>query len=303
MSQCTVYAEDGEKIADFIDTVGVKSQVDLVVILDRSLGIGQSKYYSTYFELLQTIIKHYVYVHPDYVRIAAVTFGRDTSTPFDFINGEPKTKAEFLAEPDPPIDRLEFYNNREKGAGTNIKDSLEVASGILVGGRTFRDAKQVILLVTDGEYNVDEEPYGVATRIREDEKVTIFCIGIGRNLTPGNVRKLATGGAEYYAKYQIWEDLLNQRPYPVNEGKLIKFRDKKAVASRLPLVQQKREHIFQLPKPAVQHFLSTCLELFPWVSRYRIWLMTWAENLPLLYTHPIFREPTGNNRFDISKYK
>ena len=224
MSQSTVYAEDGEEITDFIDTVGVKSQVDLVVILDRSLGIGQFKYYSTYLELVQTIIKHYVHLHPDNVRIAAVTFGRDTSTPFDFINGEPKTKAEVLAGSDPPIDRLEFYNNREQGAGTNIKDSLEVASEILAGAKTFRDAKQVILLVTDGEYNVDEEPYGVATRIREDENVTIFCIGIGKSLTPGNVRTLATR-AEYYANYDIWEDLLKQRPYPVNEGKLIKSCD------------------------------------------------------------------------------
>ena len=42
------------------------------------------------------------------------------------------------------------------------------------------------------------------------------------------------------------------------------------------VVQQQRDQIFAVPKPAVQH-LSTCLELFPGVSKYRIWLMTLPE--------------------------
>ena len=42
------------------------------------------------------------------------------------------------------------------------------------------------------------------------------------------------------------------------------------------IVQQQRDQIFEVPKPAVQH-LSTCLELFLGVSRYRIWLMTLPE--------------------------
>ena len=42
------------------------------------------------------------------------------------------------------------------------------------------------------------------------------------------------------------------------------------------IVQQQRDHIFEVPKPAVQH-LSTCLELFSGISRYRIWLMTLPE--------------------------
>ena len=45
------------------------------------------------------------------------------------------------------------------------------------------------------------------------------------------------------------------------------------------LVQQQTPNraIFkELPKPALQH-LSTCLELFPGVSRYRIWLMALPE--------------------------
>ena len=42
------------------------------------------------------------------------------------------------------------------------------------------------------------------------------------------------------------------------------------------IVQQQRDQIFEVPKPAVQHF-STCLELFSGISRYRIWLMTLPE--------------------------
>ena len=42
------------------------------------------------------------------------------------------------------------------------------------------------------------------------------------------------------------------------------------------IVQQQRAQIFEEPKPAVQH-LSTCLELFSGISRYRIWLMTLPE--------------------------
>ena len=42
------------------------------------------------------------------------------------------------------------------------------------------------------------------------------------------------------------------------------------------IVQQQRVQIFEVPKPAVQH-LSTCLELFSGISRYRIWLMTLPE--------------------------
>ena len=39
---------------------------------------------------------------------------------------------------------------------------------------------------------------------------------------------------------------------------------------------QQRDQIFEVPKTAVQH-LSTCLELFSGISRYRIWLMTLPE--------------------------
>ena len=65
----------------------------------------------------------------------------------------------------------------------------------------------------------------------------------------------------------------------------------------IQLVQQQRDRIFAVPKPAV-HNLSTCLELLKgsldtisgwWHCR------KWgrAENSTLLYTYPICREPTG----------
>ena len=42
------------------------------------------------------------------------------------------------------------------------------------------------------------------------------------------------------------------------------------------LVQQQRDQLFEAPKTAVQH-LSTCLELFSGICKYRIWLMTLPE--------------------------
>ena len=60
------------------------------------------------------------------------------------------------------------------------------------------------------------------------------------------------------------------------------------------LVQQQRDQIFEIPKPAVQH-LSTYPKLFPGISGYRIWLMTLPEmgagwEFDIFYTYPIFRE-------------
>ena len=213
-----VEAADGDLIGDFVDMVGTKSPVDLVLVMDRSLGIGISNYYIDFFELVQNVLKHYVYIHPDYVRIAAVTFGKNVKTPFEFISEDFKTKAEVLGGPHPPIDLMEFYNDRENGAGTNIIDGLDEASRILALGRgTRRKVEQVILLVTDGEYNTDEDPFNQANKLKDRENVTIFCLGIGSYLTPGNVRTLASKG-EYFGEAKLWEELLKGRPYPVDAG-------------------------------------------------------------------------------------
>ena len=86
--------------------------------------------------------------------------------------------------------------------------------------------------------------------------------------------------------------------YIVNIGLTLTHRlqhlQKNMKAGILPIVQQQKDQIFVVPKPAVQH-LSTCLELFSEISRYIIWLMTLPEMgagwaFEIVYTYTIFRE-------------
>ena len=63
---------------------------------------------------------------------------------------------------------------------------------------------QLVLVLTDGDYGLNQDPYSSATGIKElPQKPLIFTIGIGHWEKPGNVKTLASRDG-YYSFYTTW---------------------------------------------------------------------------------------------------
>ena len=182
----TTGADDEVQTLDnFVNMVGEKKEVDLVVIMDRSSAIDKSSFYTTYLELVQNILKHCVHIHYDYTRVAAVTFGKSLKTPFDYISSNltPKTKAEILGGPDPPFNRIAFYDDAADRDGNDIEGALQRAHDILFNPNNHRltSTIKVILLVSSGAYGPNNDPFRTVEVIKADG-VIIFGVGVGTYL-------------------------------------------------------------------------------------------------------------------------
>ena len=76
-----------------------RNVVDLVVILDRSWGMGKRDFYLQQKKLLRSIINQYTILHPNYMHLAIITFALTVEVPIDNItpgNGTALSKAELF---------------------------------------------------------------------------------------------------------------------------------------------------------------------------------------------------------------
>ena len=159
----------------------------------------------------------YVPIHPDHTRVAAITFGQNTRVEYDFISENPITKCELFDGDDPPFDKIRYVNDLGVSGGTNIKEAIMDAADIMeIGKKSRPKVNQVVLLFTDGDYEREDDPYEVVKQLQE-KNITMFCVGIGSWLVPGNVRSLASR-TEYYETHDAWKDMLYERLFSVPSG-------------------------------------------------------------------------------------
>lgn len=195
-------------VDDIIGDLGPNKEIDLVLIIDRSTGMGKERFYTREKKILQALLMQYATLHQDYLRLAAITFAKHSSVDFDFISASSGiTKCALFYGSQPPWRDLEYYADPSLAHGTNIYDAFNQADDILRTGRVNRPSvTSVILLVTDGDYGTgDQDPYSTAELLK-NEGYKMYAMGIGSWLRPGNLRILASR-AEYYAHYDDWEKM------------------------------------------------------------------------------------------------
>lgn len=194
---------------EFKKDVG-KTQTDLVVIMDRSFGLGKLYFYVHAKKLARALIERYVVLHPDYVRMAVVTYAADATVDVDSITTPGLNKCQFFHEgPDAPWHKVVYRADPSIGKalerGTNIKAAFKKTREIVESPLNSRlnVSKKVILMLTDGDYDLEEDPYQEREELKE-MGYSAYTVGIGTWLAPGNARVLATR-PDYYGSFDEWE--------------------------------------------------------------------------------------------------
>ena len=83
--------------------------VDVVIVLDRSWGMGKRDFYLQQKKLARSIINQYTTLHPQYTHLAVVTFALDVEVPIDYITpgrGTAITKTELFHSYDRPWEKV-----------------------------------------------------------------------------------------------------------------------------------------------------------------------------------------------------
>lgn len=195
-------------IDEFVKDVGPNKVVDFVMVVDRSQGMSIERFILVLHKLTGAILKQYAVIHPDFTRTAVITFGADSQVIFDYISDKTRTKcAVFGGDSPTPWEKVMYIRNDTYAKGTNLKAAFKQANNILTTGKSKRpSAKQIIVLATDGDYTTRDDPINEVNALK-DKDVTIFAVGIGNWLKPGNVRILASKEG-YYGTQEQWTDML-----------------------------------------------------------------------------------------------
>ena len=218
-------------INQIIGEVSADAPVDLAILIDRSSGMGRSWFYRYEKTFAQSLIHQYVNLHPDYVRLAVVTFGKDVSTPINYISSpsDDNLKVKLFFAPDPAWDDVVYYTDPERAGATDLNMGLTRVQSILEDGAALRPGvQQIIVAISDGNYNSEaEDPLTVLSQLKPTVK--IYAIGLGPWLQVGNIREVATN-ASYYSPYddsgssdggdvESWMDLLDEMPRATTESR------------------------------------------------------------------------------------
>ena len=217
-------SENSTAIGDFVTDVGTNKVVDLVMVVDRSVGMGIERFILGLSKLAGALLQQYAVIHPDFTRTAIITFGGDSQVIFDYISDKTTTKCGVFGGDSPtPWEKVKYIRNSTFAKGTNLKAAFRQANTIFTAGRGKRpSAKQIVLLITDGDYSTPDDPINEINTLKDDG-VTIFAVGIGNWLKPGNVRILATKDA-YYAFNQDWTEMVMKTKFTsFSIGKLFYF--------------------------------------------------------------------------------
>ena len=124
-----------------VDLLGPRKQVDFVIALGRSIGIGKKLFYLSARKAAEAVIKQYATVHHDYVRTSVLTFARNVTVVYDHVtNGSSFSKCELFNSANEtgtaPWDGVAFdYTDQH---GCNLKEVIRVARNIFQAGQSLR---------------------------------------------------------------------------------------------------------------------------------------------------------------------
>ena len=199
-----------QTIGDFIGNVSdVNMPVNLVIAFDRSASVGKAAFYLQSKRLMSTLMRHYVIVDESCVRMAVITFGRQSRIVFDHIS-DPITKCELIDlehKRKVPWDDVTYVMNDDDGC--DIAGALSDVTSILDKSLSInpRWTTFIVLLITSGQYDVTSDVMTSLNILRE-KKVDIYAMSIG-NFRSNNITLIA--GIGLYASYDDWKLLTTNK--------------------------------------------------------------------------------------------
>ena len=118
--------------------------------------------------MVGAVLKQYSAIHPDYTRVAVVTSARDSRVVFDYISSNETTitKCDLFDGNSPtPWDRVTYTSDVQSTSGNILAAPLQQAVHIFMVGKQNRlNTNQILLLLTDGNYNDSEDVIHQAER-------------------------------------------------------------------------------------------------------------------------------------------
>ena len=109
---------------DFVAYAEANKVVDLVLIVDRSSGIGEERFLIELRKLAGPTLRRYSVIHPDFTRLAVITFGGDSRVIFDYVSDTANlnTKCGVFGGDNPaPWDEVAYVRDAAVAMGTNLK--------------------------------------------------------------------------------------------------------------------------------------------------------------------------------------
>ncbi len=171
---------NGPSIGDFfkqIKPVNTSQEVDLVILMDRSSKLTKQIFYLRSRQIISSILKNYVLIHPRYVRLTVVTFADKATVIIDGIASNNLTKCD-LFEGQKQLWNNVTYDDKVPGnSNANVSAAFWKAYSIFTENNTNRT--KIILIITYGEYNIEMDPVKAKEALIKINCTAIFAIGVG----------------------------------------------------------------------------------------------------------------------------
>lgn len=168
-----------------------KSEVDVVLILDRSGSMGGSKITDA-----QQAAKGFLEFTNELDRVGFISYSKDIKIRSDLL---------FMNSTNKDILRAEIDSYKIKAEGTtNIYDAIDTANGLLLKSPREEYVLLVEILLTDGRHNYPAKPEGAFESLAnyaKDNDIAIYTVGLGSDVNPDRLQMIAniTGGKYYFA--------------------------------------------------------------------------------------------------------
>ena len=115
------------------------NEADLIMMIGSSRGMGKSAFYTQERPILESLVRQYALVHPDRVRLAAITFAVRTDTVFDYISAssaETINKCELFYGGENSIwGKIQYFDDFEDNRQTEMLQGLNTAGEIFASGK------------------------------------------------------------------------------------------------------------------------------------------------------------------------
>ncbi|XP_078685659.1 complement factor B-like [Branchiostoma floridae x Branchiostoma belcheri] len=164
--------------------------LDLYFVFDASGSVGYHHYNASVNFAKALIQKVGVSTLPGGTRVGAIAFASQTKVLFRTL--EALSVREALGY----LDNTKWSDlSEEINTGSNTRQGLTFLRNMIIANKQAspeRKAKQAVILITDGVHNMGGDPSVEAEKLREEEDVEMFCIGVGKDIVKFQLQKIAS---------------------------------------------------------------------------------------------------------------
>ncbi len=178
-------------------------EVDLVIFMDRSVGLNRHEFYLIERNIVHDILKYHTPIDKDHVRLELITFAMTQDSVVTGITGTAINKCQLFEGQDSLWHQV-VYKTDDDG-GTFIMNAFERAVEIFTYSKANRPtAKRLMLVLSDGSFTGHRNP-------TEDKRILLsmgvdilsMSIGYWSSSQFGNVQILASSD-HYYDHHWEW---------------------------------------------------------------------------------------------------